>query len=147
MNHPTQGLEDMTLDLSTYNEAALKALAARIDEEKTKRERKVPFVVTAYGEKDFLESLTVYKSNDKNLVNLYQRLSAEAKLRAAGGGVIKGEIGYFIKLVEGKNEIDIYSTTFPAQGSIYFATPEQALSAYATLTPNEQAAIFGFGEE
>lgn len=36
-NHPTQGLQDMTLDLSTYSDTGLKELQTRIEEEKSRR--------------------------------------------------------------------------------------------------------------
>lgn len=146
-NHPTQGLQDMTLDLSTYSDAGLKELQARIEEEKTKRERKVPFSIDYVEEENGfdLHSLVITANEQDVLENLGHRLSAEAKLRAAGGGTWNDERPYFLyKNI--KENIQSTSMMMPNQGVIYFKTREQALAAYATLTPDEQAAIFGFGD-
>lgn len=139
-NHPAQGLQDMTLDLSTYSEAELSALQTRIEEEKTKRERKVPFEVYRI---DGLE-LQVISKDVPTQFNTWLRLSAEAKLRAAGGGSFREDKSFQLNLCLG--DAMAFSDTSPTQGAIYFNDVKQALSAYATLTPDEQAAIFGFGE-
>lgn len=142
--HPTQGLQDMSLDLSTYSTEALAELQTRIEEEKTKRERKVPFSCCIEGNVKGYDRVQVYGSTHHILKNLHLRLSAEAKLRAAGGGSFKEDNSICLNHLFGR--VMGVSDTSPTQGVIYFESEDKVVSAYNTLTPDEKYAIFGFGE-
>ena len=138
----------MTLDLSAYSAEAWSDLQTRIEEERDGRFQKCrkAFEVNFHDGIGFLH-VTIQSKSIDTLRNLYHRLSAEAKLRAAGGGEFDyGETEFFLWKHNQSRRIATVRAKNMYQGTICFTTPEQALSAYATLTPDEQAAIFGFGE-
>lgn len=153
-NHPTQGLQDMTLDLSTYSAEALAELQTRIEEEKTKRELKVLFDVRYHSSNDGYRSsegkteviVSSDKFKDKNLLNLYHRLTAEEKLRAAGGKKFERKKNDYALVRHASGDVWSMPGLWAIYGDLHFDTPEKAEAAYATLTPDEQSAIFNFGE-
>ena len=149
--------------LAKYNalEADLKAMKQTIDKmEDTASVFKVP----KYGEKCYFVSVghgpavvqeirgdngtrhyqSILSFNNKEQANnLLLRLSAERKLRIAGGRPRKESVYsnfYLYKDYLGK--LGAMNVTSGYTNALYFDTKQQALDAYKTLTPDEQHALF-----